>query len=69
MATTYVAVLIGCLECGNESSLIGVFDNLDDAKRAAAGLWGASERDIAVDPGAEFDWGGEGQLVIWTAAP
>lgn len=57
----YIVMEIGCLECGNDSTLVGVYKNLEDARKDYP------EAQVAgVDYSAEY---GEIQQVIFPLAP
>jgi hypothetical protein len=63
----YVVVEIGCIECGNGSRVLGIFDSEEAALVAAAreedyakpdeGVWGSYQvRVFEVPPGGASEW-------------
>lgn len=57
----YIVVAIGCLECGNDSLLVGVFATLDEAKAARPEGWRVGKWVEA----SEALWAGDVVLAIF----
>lgn len=63
MSPQFVVIRIGCLECSNESALLGAYATVEDARRAHP------DAKLRADMDDHWDWHGDGLDVIFPLPP